>query len=225
MRVEASCRHRHRERGRDRAPLAADRECSVDVGGGVRRTEFRPQCPELLSPARGTQAGWFPPQQCRGQQHGAPQLGRRHRQARQGTWLRTGPPRSPARRMATTSGLSVMPRISAWASSREGASLFSEARRPVSVGSSSSWRCSVMANTLGGRTREACRATPWRTIWSATATPSVTGLAARKARGAPPNNAMQLTRGGWIEWRHHRWQQGHREPGRGRAPLAADREC
>jgi hypothetical protein len=183
--------------------LAAYPQCSVDVRSGVRRTEFRPQCPELLSSTRGTQVGsrpsYLPPQQCLGQQQGALQLGRRHRQARHGTWLRTGPPRSSARRMAVTCGLSMVPTISAWAASGEGASLSSEAHSGVPVGRSvRGFLMSGYAQHAPGVARVGlrypCRATSWRTIWSATARPSLIGLATRKARRAPPNNAMQLTK-------------------------------
>ena len=66
-------------------------------------------------------------------QYDRSQLAWRHRQARRASRLVLRPPRSSARRMAATSGHSVVPRISARASSREGASLFSEAHDPVSV--------------------------------------------------------------------------------------------
>ena len=52
----------------------------------------------------------------------------------------------------------------------------------------------------------------------------ITDDGSSEKRARPPNNAMQLTRGGRTRWQRLR-RHGHRGPGRGRAPFAADREC
>jgi hypothetical protein len=161
----------------------------------VRRTEFRPQCPELLSPTRGTQAGWFPPSSAVVSstvlltsvgvtvRHGkAPGFVLGRLALQRGGWLYLRPLGDAKDQRV---GVVARGRLAL----QRGASpcFFSLVRFVVMSGH---------AQHAWGRARKPCRATRWGTIWSATAPPGV-GLAARKACGAPPNNAMQLTRGGW----------------------------
>jgi hypothetical protein len=108
----------------------------MDVWGGVRRTDVRPQCPELLSP-RGTQPGLLKlvPASAVSWLSNTLLLTSVGVTVRHGMALGAVLDRLALQRggWPFPAGLSLVPRISAWASSGEGASLSSEAHGPVSV--------------------------------------------------------------------------------------------